>query len=59
MSDQPDQVTYSMHMPLPSDETAAQALWAHLQDFTALAAAAGWSADVVVTMTGPKDADDD
>lgn len=49
VSAEPNQVTYSLHAPLPSDEKATQALWAHLQEFSGLATAAGWSVEVVVT----------
>jgi hypothetical protein len=50
-SDRSNNLTYSLHARLPVDEEAAHALWQHLHDFTTQCAEAGWSVEIVVTMT--------
>lgn len=55
MSPEPNNLTVSVHAPVPSDETAAQALLGHLTAMALGQNKAGWRVHVTLQLTRPGD----
>jgi hypothetical protein len=57
--DEPNSITINIHAEMPSDDTLASLLLAHMRELAADCEQAGWEAAVTLTLTKPKDTDED